>query len=244
MRQLAVWCARLLPTFVLAALMARFLGAAGPSTAQMLFTDAEGVPCVGLCLLGARPGEDSLEAAVQRIRRHPLLIGHIVNDRTATQVVELIAPDVAVILWGDRLGKLAGVSLRFETAAGRILTPAEITRLRNAPSLVGARLSVGDMMALFGAPPKVQIGYRGQGTVRMFFPTEGVLITGLMTAQRGGYSLPGAGPRYDIAPTDRLSYFAVSAPDWFREAWGAALLSASGWHGFGTADGYARARIP
>ncbi|PJF35396.1 MAG: hypothetical protein CUN49_10770 [Candidatus Thermofonsia Clade 1 bacterium] len=205
---------------------ARAAGSAQPLPIDQFFTHLDGSPCQLPCLLGVQPSQTLFMDANRLVRQHPLMRGQLLTERVNGNLVELIGVDITVVLLRGRRNELALISVHSEPF-NTVIVPAE--RFSHTYTPISSLGTLGDVLVRFGTPAHVLVPRRSANMVRLFYPEQGMVITG---------QLGGASSGTHMRTSDQVQYIGISAADWYRDSWQGLTFSATTWHGFSRAMRY------
>ena len=174
-----------------------------PSRFAAMFTLPDGSACPVLCILGVMPGETPFEWIIPILRQHPLSAG--TNIREQYGIIRADGPQFSFSALMDKDGRAGAVSLSFESTSG-VVEPMD-----------GA--SVGFMVAKLGSPQRLQLTRRSSQTVRLFYPSRGIVLSSNLSTTR-------------LQSRDRLSFVGFSTLPVFVDTWRGIMLSTAGWQGY------------
>lgn len=196
-------------TAVLLALWAALIGVVRlgaemrPSRFAAMFTLPDGSACPALCILGIMPGETPFAQIIPILHQHPLSAS--TNIREQYSIIRADGPQFSFSALMDESGKAGAISLSFEPTLG-VTEPLD-----------GA--FVGFMVAKLGNPQRLQLTRRSSQTVRLFYPSQGIVLSSSLTTTR-------------LQPRDPLSFVGFSTLPVFVDTWRGIMLSTAGWQGY------------
>ena len=201
----------------LAILIPSLIARGFPSPLTALFTDANGLPCTHPCLLGVRLGQTKIKDGLEVLKVHPLTRDFEVQSRSP-------------FIMGSRQDK--STLLRFATTRDGVLDSIELSGDSlpypvQALDLLPMRVTVGDLIAKFGAPDSINM-YGSQ--IYLNFLQDNYILSAMvpLTAppdQLHGLHVGFSWPLSAIMLTHRIK----CAPDYFSNNF-------ARWTGFTTLD--------
>lgn len=219
--------ALILVAVLLMNVVARVVGAAQAPPTRALFSTADGQPCKSSCLLGIQPGVTTYREAGMLLRRHPLIAGQYVWERSGANTLDVMGQYLTATVISDEQGNVAVISLRFQPESAQ---PGSIVPGTDSETeLFRGVVWLGDLMEAIGSPKLVQVGQSTGGIIRMFYPQSGYVLTSVS---------PGNPVQKRVEIYSRLVYIGLASGRWYREAWGGPMLTANDWQGFSRAKRY------
>lgn len=182
---------------------ARVIGSRLTPDFAAVFTTANGQPCAALCLFGIIPGETAYLASEGLLRAHPLTRYGSVNARAGGALLDFHGAAFDITILQGENNRVGSISLSF---------PADAAPLFHAATF-------GHALAQIGTPHQLQLARQNRRHVRLFYPAQGVVLSGNATADR-------------LNPADPLTFLGISTQPMFNEAWRGILLATVPWGGF------------
>jgi hypothetical protein len=148
----------------------RAVGGMQPSFIASLFTNADGSPCAPPCLLGIQPDQTPFNAVLELLSAHPTTRDWARTSYWAGQRVTYVGVDASLNVVAGRGGRVRFISLTFDTRYNWESPDVEMLVEANSSSL-------GDVVAVLGAPPRFQsIGRIMQGVGWSYYVDRGLAL--------------------------------------------------------------------